>query len=107
VGLEGSIVPLMRSQEQETHDRESAPTFSPVQQLGKLGGAARARILLAEQRAGDRPEESGGAPSVPDVAIWARLAKPCFELMQDCVPRQQLMTRCASRYRMPAMAASP
>ncbi len=35
----------------ELNDREDAPLPSPAQQLGKLGGAARARKLTAEQRA--------------------------------------------------------
>lgn len=34
----------------EPDDRESAPAPSPAQQLGKLGGAARARKLSSEQR---------------------------------------------------------
>ena len=35
---------------QREDDREDAPAPSPAQQLGKLGGAARARNLTAEQR---------------------------------------------------------
>jgi hypothetical protein len=35
----------------EPDDREEASALSPAQQLGKLGGAARARNLTAEQRA--------------------------------------------------------
>jgi hypothetical protein len=35
---------------EEPGDREDAPAPSPAQQLGKLGGAARARSLTAEQR---------------------------------------------------------
>ena len=31
-------------------DRRDLPALSPAAQLGKLGGAARARILTAEQR---------------------------------------------------------
>jgi hypothetical protein len=36
---------------EEPDDREDAPALSPAQQLGKLGGAARARNLSPEQRA--------------------------------------------------------
>ena len=35
---------------EESDDREEAPAPSPAQQLGKLGGAARARKLSAQQR---------------------------------------------------------
>jgi hypothetical protein len=35
---------------EEPDDREDAPSPSPAAQLGKLGGAARARNLTAEQR---------------------------------------------------------
>jgi len=35
---------------EEPDDREEAPALSPAQQLGKLGGAARARNLTKEQR---------------------------------------------------------
>ena len=35
---------------EEPDDREDAPALSPAAQLGKLGGAARARNLTAEQR---------------------------------------------------------
>jgi hypothetical protein len=36
---------------EESDDREDAPAPSPAQQLGKLGGEARARKLTPEQRA--------------------------------------------------------
>jgi hypothetical protein len=36
---------------EEENDRQDAPVLTPGQQLGKLGGAARARNLSAEQRA--------------------------------------------------------
>jgi hypothetical protein len=35
---------------EEPDDRENAPALTPGQQLGKLGGAARARSMTAEQR---------------------------------------------------------
>lgn len=35
----------------EPDDREDAPVLSPAQQLGKLGGKARARNLTPERRA--------------------------------------------------------
>jgi len=35
---------------EEPDDREDVPAPSPAQQLGKLGGVARARKLTAEQR---------------------------------------------------------
>jgi hypothetical protein len=34
----------------EPDDRQDAPTLSPGAQLGKLGGAARARNMTPEQR---------------------------------------------------------
>jgi hypothetical protein len=34
----------------EPDDREEAPALSPAAQLGKLGGAARAKALTKEQR---------------------------------------------------------
>jgi hypothetical protein len=36
---------------EEEDDREDAPALTPGQQLGKLGGAARARNLTPEKRA--------------------------------------------------------
>ena len=36
---------------EEEDDRENEPVLSPAQQLGKLGGVARARKLTPEQRA--------------------------------------------------------
>jgi hypothetical protein len=35
---------------EEQDDRHDMPALSPAQQLGKLGGAARAKALTAEQR---------------------------------------------------------
>jgi hypothetical protein len=35
---------------EEPDDREGAPALTPGQQLGRFGGAARARSLTAEQR---------------------------------------------------------
>ena len=47
----GAAVKIMRiATGEEPDDREDAPPPSPVAQLGKLGGAARARNLTAEQR---------------------------------------------------------
>jgi hypothetical protein len=47
----GGAAKIMRiATGEEPDDRESAPAPSPAQQLGKLGGAARARKLTAEQR---------------------------------------------------------
>lgn len=47
----GAAVKVMRIATGEApDDREDAPTLTPGQQLGKLGGAARARNLTAEQR---------------------------------------------------------
>ena len=37
---------------EEPDDREGAPPLTPGQQLGKLGGAARAKKLRPEQRKG-------------------------------------------------------
>jgi hypothetical protein len=49
--LIGNAVRVMRiATGEEPDDREDAPPPSPAQQLGKLGGAARARNLTAEQR---------------------------------------------------------
>ena len=48
----GGAVKVMRiATGEEPDDREDAPALSPAQQLGKLGGAARARNLSPEQRA--------------------------------------------------------
>jgi hypothetical protein len=48
----GGAVKVMRiATGEEPDDRENAPTLSPAAQLGKLGGAARAKALTAEQRA--------------------------------------------------------
>jgi hypothetical protein len=48
----GGAVKVMRiATGEEPDDREEAPSLSPGQQLGKLGGEARARNLTAEQRA--------------------------------------------------------
>ena len=48
----GAAVKVMRiATGEEPDDREDAPAPSPAQQLGKLGGAARAKKLTAEQRA--------------------------------------------------------
>jgi hypothetical protein len=44
----GNAVRVMRIATGEEPDEAAAP--SPAQQLGKLGGAARARKLTAEQR---------------------------------------------------------
>jgi len=47
----GAAVQVMRiATGEESDDREDAPTPSPAAQLGKLGGAARAKALTAEQR---------------------------------------------------------
>ena len=47
----GGAVKVMRiATGEEPDDREDAPALTPGQQLGKLGGAARARNLTAEQR---------------------------------------------------------
>jgi hypothetical protein len=47
----GAAVKVMRILTgEEPDDREDAPAPSPAQQLGKLGGAARAKALTAEQR---------------------------------------------------------
>ena len=48
----GAAVKVMRvATGEEPDDREDAPAPTPGQKLGKLGGAARARKLTAEQRA--------------------------------------------------------
>jgi hypothetical protein len=48
----GHAVKVMRiATAEEPDDREDAPALSPAAQLGKLGGAARARKLTPEQRA--------------------------------------------------------
>jgi hypothetical protein len=48
----GGAVKVMRiATGEEPDDREDAPTLTPGQQLGKLGGAARAKSLTPEQRA--------------------------------------------------------
>ena len=47
----GGAVKVMRiATGEEPDDRQDVPAPSPAQQLGKLGGAARARKLTAEQR---------------------------------------------------------
>jgi hypothetical protein len=47
----GGAVKVMRiATGEEPDDREDAPALSPAQQLGKLGGAARAKKLTPEQR---------------------------------------------------------
>jgi hypothetical protein len=47
----GGAVRVMRiATGEEQDDRQDAPPPSPAQQLGKLGGAARARALTREQR---------------------------------------------------------
>jgi hypothetical protein len=47
----GNAVKVMRiATGEEPDDREGAPAPSPAQQLGKLGGAARAKALSAKQR---------------------------------------------------------
>jgi hypothetical protein len=47
----GNAVRVMRiATGEEPDDREDAPAPSPAAQLGKLGGAARAKALTAEQR---------------------------------------------------------
>jgi hypothetical protein len=47
----GGAVKVMRiATGEEPDDREDAATLTPGQQLGKLGGAARAKSLTAEQR---------------------------------------------------------
>ena len=48
----GAAVKVMRiATGDEPDDREDAPALTPGQQLAKLGGAARAKSLTAEQRA--------------------------------------------------------
>lgn len=48
----GAAVKVMRiATGEEADDREDASSLSPAAQLGKLGGAARAKALTAEQRA--------------------------------------------------------
>lgn len=47
----GGAVKVMRiATGEEADEREDAPEPSPAAQLGKLGGAARARNLTPEQR---------------------------------------------------------
>jgi hypothetical protein len=47
----GGAVKVMRiATGEELDDREDAPVLTPGQQLGKMGGAARARNLSADQR---------------------------------------------------------
>jgi hypothetical protein len=49
--VSGGAVKVMRiATGEEPDEREDAPTLSPAAQLGKLGGAARAKSLTAEQR---------------------------------------------------------
>jgi hypothetical protein len=48
----GAAVKVMRiATGEESDDRKDAPPDTPAQQLGKLGGAARAKKLSPEQRA--------------------------------------------------------
>jgi hypothetical protein len=48
----GGAVKVMRiATGEEPDDREDAPVLTPRQQLGKLGGAARAKSLTPEKRA--------------------------------------------------------
>ena len=48
----GRAVQIMRiATGEEADDRQDAPTPSPAAQLGKLGGAARAKALTPEKRA--------------------------------------------------------
>ena len=48
----GNAVRVMRiATGEEPDDGEAAPVPSPAQQLGKLGGAARAKALTPERRA--------------------------------------------------------
>lgn len=48
----GAAVQVMRiATGEEPDDREDAAALSPAQQLGKLGGAARARKLTPQRRA--------------------------------------------------------
>jgi hypothetical protein len=48
----GGAVKVMRiATGEEPDDREDAPVLTPGQQLGKLGGAARAKSLTPEKRA--------------------------------------------------------
>jgi hypothetical protein len=49
IGNAVKVTRITTSEEQEDRKDQSAP--SPAQQLGKLGGAARARKLTPEQRA--------------------------------------------------------
>lgn len=47
----GAAVKVVRiATGEEPDDREDAPAPSPAQQLGKLGGAARAKALTPEKR---------------------------------------------------------
>ena len=47
----GAAVKVMRiATGEEPDDREDAPAPSPTQQLGKLGGAARAKALTQKKR---------------------------------------------------------
>ena len=47
----GAAVKVMRiATGEEADDQEGTPALTPGQQLGKLGGAARARNLTPEQR---------------------------------------------------------
>ncbi len=47
----GRAVQIMRiATGEEPGDRQEAPVLSPAAQLGKLGGAARAKALSAERR---------------------------------------------------------
>jgi hypothetical protein len=48
----GNAVKVMRiATGEEPDDRKDTPPPSPAQQLGKLGGAARAKALTPEKRA--------------------------------------------------------
>jgi hypothetical protein len=47
----GAVVKVMRiATDEEPDDRRDAPALSPAQQLGKLGGVARAKALTAKRR---------------------------------------------------------
>lgn len=56
----GGAVKVMRiATGEQPDDRKDAPALRPGQQLGKSGGAARARNLTAEQRTEGRGEAVG------------------------------------------------
>jgi len=51
VDVIGNAVKVMRiATGDKPDDREDAPASSPAQQLGRLGGAARAKALTAKRR---------------------------------------------------------